>query len=122
MGSRDELVTQFTTMLAEIEWLQPSPKEMIDADILSAVADYIEVGSGGEATLKRLRDALLHRQNHATAAATTTNAGKNVVKAPAASAAPVQEQQPSPANAAEEMGRKRAQKILVQQLLLRYNQ
>ncbi|AAZ10887.1 uncharacterized protein TEOVI_000466300 [Trypanosoma equiperdum] len=118
MNARDELVEQLSIALSDIEQLQPCTDTALDAELLGAVADYIESGVNAEATLKRLRGTLAQ-----------------VAKKGSVPQAPVQVKKESegeekemngngavsaPVLTAEELGRQRAQLILRDILKERY--
>ncbi|RNF08950.1 hypothetical protein TraAM80_02357 [Trypanosoma rangeli] len=111
MSVRDELVGKLTAALAEVQRRNVSSSNItLDSKLLEAVADYIEQGVGGQTTLQRLHGVLLQ----------TAAASEDVFSAVERSGSVVAGEVVSLEVSAEELGRRRAGRLLAQALALRF--
>ncbi|ORC93544.1 uncharacterized protein TM35_000014210 [Trypanosoma theileri] len=117
MNAREELLQLLSAADAEIQRHHVTSSTAMDSELLSAVADYIEVGVNEEATLKRLQSALLNQMMPQSMIRKSTEDGMHPVKSE--NNDDIAKQESSSAITPEEMGRQRAQRIFLQALAVR---
>ncbi|KAF8277008.1 hypothetical protein C3747_225g19 [Trypanosoma cruzi] len=111
MSARDELIGRLKVALAEIQQRDSySSNASLDSELLGVVADYIEQGMERETALQRLRGALLRSEVALGGFAPAVEEGGDEGPREAASLGV----------SAEEMGRRRAERLLAQALTLRF--
>ncbi|EAN95659.1 hypothetical protein C3747_25g462c [Trypanosoma cruzi] len=112
MSARDELIGRLKVALAEIQQRDSySSNASLDSELLGVVADYIEQGMERETALQRLRGALL-RSEAALGGGFAPAVEEGGDEGPREAA--------SLGVSAEEMGRRRAERLLAQALTLRF--
>ncbi|KAH9577471.1 hypothetical protein LSM04_006534 [Trypanosoma melophagium] len=117
MNAREELLQLLSAADAEIQRHQITSSTAMNSELLSAVADYIEVGVNEEATLKRLRSELLNLMLPQPMIKKSSEDGLPPVKGENKN--DIARQKTSSVITPEEMGRQRAQRLLVQALTIR---
>ncbi|RNF27018.1 uncharacterized protein Tco025E_00702 [Trypanosoma conorhini] len=112
MSIRDELVGKLTAALAELQRRHAASVNVpLDSELLGAVADYIEQGVEGQTTLQRLHGALLQ----------SVAASGDAIPAVKGGGSAVAGETGSLEDSAEDLGRRRAGRLLAQALALRFS-
>ncbi|KAG8344965.1 hypothetical protein ERJ75_001418000 [Trypanosoma vivax] len=113
----DAVAKELAAALSEIESFKPSATTSLDTVLLGEIADYVESGARQDATLGRLRQVLLYIEKSPAPVTSNTPVDVKVEKIGVHAA---EAEQAAVETTTEELGRRRAQRLLAEALMLRY--